>query len=163
MFKNYQNPAFLALAMALALPLSINAEVNAVKVIDQDRKETVFMLEGHPTVSFNDDNLTITTDQDSQGVEFEAEQPYDFEFFEVKVSGVGSLESGKASVNIKGDLIEVANFEPNSPVTISALNGMVAKRAVTDANGSAVISLGDLAPGFYIFNSQQVNYKFHKK
>lgn len=163
MIKKIFKPAFLAMAVAFALPVSSYAAVNAVKIIDLDKKETVFLLEGHPTVSFSDDYLTITTDVDPTGVTFEAEQPYDFRFHEVQTTGVGSLVSGEASVNMSGDVISVANFEPNSPITISALNGMVAKKAVTDAAGFAEISLGDLAKGFYIFNSQQVNFKFLKK
>ena len=162
MFKQTYKQFFIALAVALALPVCSYAE-NAVKIIDQDKKETTFLLEKHPSVSFTDNALVITHDNDQTGISFDAGQSYSFEFCEVDTNSIDEIAYGEPSVKNLPEAIEVYNFKPNSLIIISNLRGITIKEVVVDATGNANISLIDIAPGFYIFNSHQVKYKFYKK
>ena len=162
MFKKFQKQIFIAFAAIFALPLCGHAQ-NAVKVTPEQGEPTVFLLGLHPKLTMAESSLTITTDEELNGILFDADKYHSIEFTTSVPSGVNGLESGEASVKMSGNSIYLNNFEPGAEVTVANINGVIVKSLTVGAGGDAVVSLSDLPQGIYIFNSKQTKFKFNKK
>ena len=162
MFKNYAKQIFIALAAVFALPLCGNAQ-NAVKVTPENGEPTVFLLKEHPKMTLGESSLNITTDEDKAGISFDANKYHSLEFATVEPNSVGSLITGEASVSMTDEAILLNNFKPGDKVVITNLNGMIVKKFIIGFTGDAEISTTDMPNGIYIFNSNQVKFKFNKK
>lgn len=162
MYKKFKKPIFIALAAVFALPLCGHAQ-NAVKVIPEKGEPTVFLLKVHPKMTLGESSINITTDENKTGISFDANTYHSFEFATVDSNGIGSLTTDEASVTMSDEAILLNNFKPGTQVIINNLNGMTVKKFIVGSTGDAEISMADMPRGIYIFNSNQVKFKFNKK
>lgn len=147
---------------ALLLACSWSAEAqNAVKMTQADGEEVIFLLSDTPSVSFDDDSIVVTCNDEK--ITCDLTGGISFEFINFENSSVESIESVTPVFKVNNSFIEAANLIPGSPVIISDLSGKIMYSSYIDANGYVYVTVEDYPAGVYIFNSKDKNFKFYKK
>lgn len=144
----------------LAGGIAANAH-NAVKFTQADTNETIIMLKEHPRVSMNDGFIRLVTDSDV--VEYPLNESAIFEFIDFDDAGIGSISNDTVIFRIDQNNLEAFNLRSRSQVVVTDISGKPVIKAFTDDTGSVTIRISDLAPGIYVFNSIDKNFKFYKK
>ena len=161
MFKKlgtYAGSIMMALAFGWALPAQGQ---NAVKMIQGDSKETIFMLSDTPTVTFEED--TIVVECRKEKVSCELEGCVKFEFITYNNASVDSVVKESPVFKVNQNNIEAFNLSPLEMVRITDLSGKTVFSSKTDINGHIYIETGNYPSGVYIFFSKDKNFKFYKK
>lgn len=141
-----------------ALPMSGH---NAVKLIDKDSKETIFMLSDHPRVTFNDEIIVVRSAKEE--ISCDMADGTRFEFLDYDQNSIGSIPGEAVMINLTGNNLEGNLLAAGSPIRIANIAGQVFVATQTDDSGYFRISLENLAPGVYVFSSQEKIFKFYKK
>ena len=138
---------------------------NAVKIIESDGNETIFILEKDPNyysmeVFMIGSELEIYT-QNTQ-VNYEIDQGVRFEFLDYDAR-VDPLEVSDPIFNISRKSIEGKNLPVNSLVYLYDLTGILLKKAKVDSTGSLKIDISEIPEGNFIIKSNSKSFKFFKK
>lgn len=155
----------LILFINFALSISTLYAHNAVKVIESNGNETIFLLEKDPyyysmDVYMTSSGLEIYTTKTQ--VNYEIDESVRFEFLDLD-SGIETLEISDPIFNISHKFIECKNLKGNSLVYIYDLNGILIKNAKVDDTGSLKIDISEIPEGIFIIKSNNKSFKFFKK
>lgn len=134
---------------------------NAVKHISNEGEETFFLLKDHPKVSFQENLLSISTDNDRIVLEM-----YDgsrMEFVSIDNNSVGTIQQDSPIFKIDRDYIEGYNLEPLSNVIITDMAGKAVVATTANNEGFVKVSLSGLPSGVYILTTINKSFKFYKK
>lgn len=149
----------IAVSALVTLPLCGYA-YDVVRVTPASGAYTDFKLSGHPVLTIGDDHFTMSTDDNKNGIEFDASLAHSFTF--ITESGVKSVGADGAMVSLNGDALSLSGFPANTPVSIYTAAGVLVCEVVVGTDGSAEISLSGLQHGVYVVNSSQIQFKFSK-
>lgn len=133
---------------------------NAVKLTQDDSTETIFLLGDRPQVTIDGNMLTITTYSDM--IDVPIGEGARFDFLDYETSSVNAIGE-QAVVRLLPNMLSALNITPNSPVALTDISGKKVLSIHTDNKGNVNIDLSSLAPGVYVFNSKDKNFKFYKK
>ena len=163
MLKRIRKRLFLALSVLATLPAGVLA-YDAVQVTPESGEPVVFKLSGHPTLTIGEACLTMTTDYNDDGVEFDASRVHTFSFVDTKSgsTGLDNAVSSSSMVSLNGDVLSLSNFSPDTRVSIYNVNGVLVRDLVIGVSGRADISLSGLSQGVYVLDSSQIRFKFRK-
>lgn len=134
---------------------------DAVKMIQSDGQETIFMLSQKPTVSMNGSSILIETENES--VSCQIEDGIRFEFVNYGSNSLESLVENTPVFKVSQETIEAEGLTPAIPVAIYDITGKLVKSSQTDSSGNVSLNISDLSSGVYIFNSVNKNFKFYKR
>lgn len=126
---------FSSVLVALASALNVSAEVNGVRVSD-DNQSVIFLLEDRPEVTFSSSDLIITTPD--RTIEFPLTSTVNFNF--VDTSGVKEISGNAAKFNISGGIISASGLSAGEPISIFSYSGEKVYSSVADANGEWSVS-----------------------
>lgn len=146
---------------ALAVVPLFGYGYDVVRVTPSTGSYTDFKLSGHPVLTIGDEHFTMTTDDNKEGIEFDASLDHSFTF--IADAGVESIGNDGAMVSLNGNTLSLSGFPANSPVRIYTAGGVLVSEMIVGADGSAEISLDDLQHGVYLLNSSQIQFKFSKR
>ena len=159
MFKRIsRQPLVMALLALCCLPVSAQ---NAVKMIESNGEETVFLLSTHPKVSLSQSVLEIKTDTDE--ITCDIDEGVRFELIDFEDASVNDIEEDKPVFKVSKERVEAFNLKPGSDVKLYDLTGKIMESVKTDSTGHAALDISVLPDGIYIINSSNRNFKFYKK
>ena len=167
MKKKFCKHFLLLLFALLFVPPKIMAEgaleaYEAIKVEEQDGSVLFYKLANHPTTYFKDDGIHFKADDTE--VIYPNSGTINITFVSSpETNAIDDTVLDGALFNVSNEAIEGSNLTPEKPVFVYDLNGILVASSSTDAEGSFFISLANLSPGLYIFNSDNTSFKFFKK
>ena len=134
---------------------------NAVKMIESNGRETIFLLNQRPMVSIVGKSLEIRSASDK--ITCEIGEGVSFAFTDFEEAGVEEIDIDSPMFRVSQNLIEAFNLRPNSKVTLYDFKGNMIKSVNSDATGYVAISSSGLPKGVYVINSNVRNFKYYKK
>lgn len=138
---------------------------NAVKIIDSDGNETIFLLENENyyvtmELLIKDPELIVHTAKTT--VKYIIDPNIKFEFLDYD-AGIETLENSDIVFNISPNFIEGRNLQSNSWIYIFGLNGNFLKKAKVSNSGNLKIDISDIPEGVLIVKYNNKSFKFFKK
>lgn len=150
------------LAMALCTGCFVTTQAyNAVKLIEANNKETVFMLQSKPRVTSSEEGLVVSTDKEK--LIYDYSDGIRFEFCDYDINAVESFMEDTSAFSITQDLIQGFNLKPGTMLNLVDLAGKNIKTVKVNPAGEVVVNISELPAGVYLLNSTDKNFKFYKK
>ena len=160
MLKKFGRHSILLWMLLLCWAIPSKAQ-NAVKMIETDGTETIFLLIEQPKVWMADNSLIVETDSDK--ISCDIAGGIRFEFCNYESDSVEGIEQSTPAFKVTPQSVEAFNLDPLKTVAIYDISGKTVKTSQSDQNGYVYFSISELPAGVYIFNSPNKNFKFYKK
>lgn len=148
-----------ALGVACSI-MSISADATHVVIELHSGYKYGFLLADKPVISFSGGDLVVN-EREETSYAIDAVKNFHFE----QVSHGNTTNVSKTDlriVSLDNATIQVQNAKPSSNVTLVSSLGQVVSTVVTDAEGSATISLPQ-AKGIYVISVDGISFKFIRK
>lgn len=120
-----------------------------------------FPLKEHPTLTFNDTEIILTTTKTS--VEYDKTDVVKFTLGNNTGTSVSSMLHDDTRIMRKDDVILLEHFSPFAPIRIYSISGYVVYNGKMSAEGSMSLSVSDYPSGTYILRAEKSTYKIIKK
>lgn len=134
-------------------------ELNAIVLMLASGSQVTFMLDEQPKVTFQGDDLTITTHLNE--VTYASSDVLKFIYSKVNTDGICSV-STNASFSIIGNVLVANNLVPNSEITVYSVDGLLLVSDRTDYNGSVSVTLPKISNNVYLIKTKTANFKITK-
>ncbi|MCH5226069.1 MAG: T9SS type A sorting domain-containing protein [Muribaculaceae bacterium] len=134
---------------------------NAVKLTDEEAKETIFMLGDHPRVAMEGRNVNISSDKGN--ISYEVENVLRFEFIDYDPTGIGSLTVYPVVFNFIGGTLAFENLTPGSPVFLFDASGKTLRVEKAGPDGIAELGTEGFPSGVYLVKVADQGFKFYKR
>lgn len=149
----------LTLLLVLLSANSVSGQ-NAVKIVDSVGKESYFLLDSYPSVTFDGEEVNIETENEI--VSYYGESLL-FEFCDYDNNSVALLDESSPCYKLTKTVLEVYNLIPHSFLKIYDSTGKTIYTIQIEGNGNASIPIENFGTGVYIISSNNSNLKFYKK
>lgn len=133
---------------------------DAVKLIDSNNKETIFMLHDLPKARIDESKLIIETDRERLICNIETGAR--IEFIDTN-AGINGILPDSFVFSLGGNGLDCQNLKPGSKVYLCDLAGKIITSKEVDSTGAVTIDTTTLPAGVYIFNTNEKSFKFYKK
>lgn len=147
--------------LALLIGFNVAGAYNAVKLVDSQNGEKIFLLSSHPKASLMENVLSLETDLES--LNFDLGDGINFYFVDYEEAGIDVVATGTPVYKLTPGFIQAFNLKALAPVEVFDITGKTVKTGKTSGDGSLILETSDLPSGVYIFSSFDFNFKFHKK
>lgn len=134
-------------------------ELNAIVLTLASGSQVTYMLDEQPKVTFQGDDLTITTHLNE--VTYASSDVLKFTYSKVNTDGIGSV-STNANFSIIGNVLVASNLVPNSEITVYSVDGLLLVSDRTDYNGSVSVTLPKISNNVYLIKTNTANFKITK-
>ena len=151
----------LLLFLLLTCVLKVSAESNNALVLHMATgKQVTYMLDELPVVTFNGEELVITTHLNV--VSYQVGDVVKFTYSYVDPALVGGVKMSDAMFKFEGDVLHANNLEPFSTVSIYSVDGTLIISAKTGTKGDINISLPQVSGCVYVVKTSVANFKLMK-
>lgn len=141
--------------------LSTRAEsINALMLHLASGKQVVCMLDEQPIVTFEADELVLTTHMNV--VRYQATDVIRFTYTAVDPSGIAEARIAVTSFSFDGDVLRANSLAPKSDVTVYTAEGTLVASSKTDKSGNVSLSLPRQAGVVYVVKTSVANFKITK-
>lgn len=123
-------------------------------------KQVVCMLDEKPVVSFSGDELILTTHMNE--VRYQSEDVLKFTYLNVNPTTVNTAEMSQSMFSFSENTLSITGAEPDSPVAVYSVEGILVASAKTDKKGSAIVSLPEQSGKVYVVKTSIANFKITK-
>lgn len=130
-----------------------------VHFADKDGNTVSFLLADHPAVTFDDENVIITTDVATVYYPLSAYSKFSME---------ADSETGISGTTVSGlvfsftDGMSAEGLNPGNPVTIYSVSGQKLAQAVADSQGKVSLNVNAVKGRVYIVKTSTASFKFIK-
>lgn len=156
-FRNLTLSVF-ALLLSAITAFANEVELTTLVVTPEGEAPLYLCFEHRPTVTFTDQDIVITTE--NQSSVFPLTTMVEFSFSNVDPGGVEGVEADNIVVRFFGKSIDITGLPGDTALTVHDISGSVIASCRADVNGSATINLSNCHAGVYILNSKYLSYKF---
>lgn len=140
--------------------LSAQATSNYMTVEKTDGSLISFKLSENPVITYESDNLVINKDAKTT---YSFEDVKNYHFTEFDQSDVTMISAKSLQIVWIDDVtIEVQNAQPNSVVSLTAINGAVLSNSKSDADGKATVKM-PANSGVYVLTAGNQSFKIIRK
>lgn len=147
--------------LVLTYAPQVSAEsINAMILWMSSGNQIVCMLDEEPVISFEGDDLVLTTHMNV--VKYNSDDVLRFTFSSVSPAGVDELKLSMLSFSFDGYVIKASNLEPLTEVHVFSVDGVQLTTKKTDHKGNVTISLPSQRGGVYVIKSSVANFKISK-
>ena len=160
MFKFFGKKLFVFLLLLIGINIDAKAQ-NAVKMIEPDGKEMIFMLTDHPVITFEDNNIILKTDKET--ISLEKLPNLKFEFVDNEMNSVEGVDVKTPVFKITQTCIEALNMPAAEVINILDLSGHILVKSKSDPSGYVYLDTSGLSNGVYIVSSNVQSFKYYKK
>lgn len=161
--KRLKPTIWLFLLGQLLLPGKIMAQ-DAIKVVEPDDHEIVYILATRPTVTFEGNTVHLVSER--LEVIYELYDIHNLQFFDTKnneEANVSIIGENPTLYNITPESLEISNIPSSTPVSIYDAQGRLIQHTISDYKGSTSISISSLPQAIYVVKAGSTTFKFHKK
>lgn len=146
--------------MILICPLQIYASHN-MTIEKKDGTADIVRLNDHPIVTFDDENMTVSTPETVYSFLIDDIARIFYDFYD----RVDVLDIRTETVVYDGDHICVYGLKKNSELTVTSIDGVLVRSLCLEADNpdSNKISIRDLSAGIYIISINSKSIKILKK
>lgn len=134
--------------------------INALMLHLASGKQVVCLLDEQPVVTFQGDELVLTTHMNI--VRYQAEDVIRFTYTAVDPSGINDASTAATSFSFDGDMLRTNSLAPKSAVTVYAADGTLVASGKTDKSGNLSLSLPRQAGVVYVVKTSVANFKITK-
>ena len=139
----------------------VSAENNNALVLHMaNGKQVTYLLDELPVVTFNGEELVITTHLNM--VSYEARDVTKFTYSYIDPSIVLGFKNANTMFKFDGDVLYAYNLQPLSTVSIYNLDGILVTSANTGKGGNISISLPQVSGSVYVVKTSVANFKLMK-
>ena len=149
------------LLLSLICVCKVTAEsVNALVLNMTTGKQVIFMLDDLPIVTFEDDELVITTPNNV--VSYQDGDVVKFTYSYVDPSKVSQTTMSDTMFKFEGNVLCAYNLEPLSDVSVFSVDGALITSAKTGANGEITLSIPQLSGNVVVVKTSVAKFKMMK-
>lgn len=149
------------LLLSLICVCKVTAEsVNALVLNMTTGKQVIFMLDDLPIVTFEDDELVITTPNNV--VSYQDGDVVKFTYSYVDPSKVAQTTFSDTMFKFEGNVLRAYNLEPLSDVSVFSVDGSLITSAKTGANGEITLSIPQLSGNVVVVKTSLAKFKMMK-
>lgn len=156
----------LSLAFLLAATVAQAVPGRTVSIYQQDGQVVAFAFTERPVVSYDGNNLVLTTTKTT--VQFPIYQLKKLQFDDDWVNSddnvATAIEQKQADVvfGFHEGMLTVSGGDPGAPVTLYNVKGMMVGQWRLDDAGCATIPMQGMGKDVYIVKTQRLTFKFRK-
>ena len=136
-------------------------EINALCLHLASGKQITCLLDERPVVTFNDDDLVMTTHMSQ--VSYKSSDVLKFTYAYVDPSGIVETKFQNAMFNFGKNTLQATNIEPSSKVELYTADGILVASSVADANGNVTLKLSAHSGTVFIVKTSVANFKITKQ
>lgn len=153
---------------AMALPGSATAglspqggDIVSVIFYQKDGTQVAYAMDDHPHLTFRANNRFVMLQTDRETVAYQMAKLDKFVFSD---DPAAVMPVSKAAGNIRCDAgtLLFAGFQKSTAITVRDISGRELMTTLTDADGSAALSLSSLPGGIYIVSAGRTTLKIKK-
>lgn len=134
--------------------------INALMLHLASGKQVVCLLDEEPVVTFQGDELVLSTHMDI--IRYQAEDVIRFTYTAVDPAGINDVSTAATSFSFDGDVMRASSLAPKSMVTIYTADGTLVASGKTDKSGNISLSLPRQAGVVYVVKTSVANFKISK-
>lgn len=134
--------------------------INALMLHLASGKQVVCMLDEQPIVTFEGDELVLTTHMNV--VRYQATDVIRFTYTAVDHAGIAEARISVTSFSFDGDVLRANSLAPKSDVTVYTTEGTLVASSKTDKSGNVSLSLPRQAGVVYVVKTSVANFKITK-
>ena len=152
----------LILVLVLLMPaIRVFADgINSMTLWMSSGKQITCMLDEQPVVTFEGDELVLTTHMDI--VRYQAEDVIRFTYTAVDPAGINDASTAATSFSFDGDVMRASSLAPKSMVTVYTADGTLVASGKTDKSGNISLSLPRQVGVVYVVKTSVANFKITK-
>lgn len=135
-------------------------EINALCLHLASGKQITCLLDERPVVTFNDDELVMTTHMNQ--VSYRSSDVLKFTYAYVPLSEIIDAKFSNAMFNFGKNTLQATNIEPSSKVEIYTADGILIDSSLSDANGNVTLNMSAQSGKVYIVKTSVANFKITK-
>lgn len=158
------------LTVAGGLRAAEDNKVLRISYIDDNYvlREALFSLETNPVVTFDEEQVVITSTQTRSAFQIENVDEMTFVEDDQSTTSMDEIEDAAASNKIvfrilADDVVKVVGAGLRPELTVHTADGKMVQVPVEYAEHEITIRLGTLSRGLYIINTNQHSFKFIRK
>ena len=154
---------FAALATASTAMAQQATKAYTMHVNTADGNSVEYKFAKEPVATFKDGKMLIETISD-QPVTYVLDNVTNITFG-ADLSSINATTNGdgsRLSITTTGDEIIVGGMQPAARLTVYDAGGTLCASANADANGRAVINVGNIGKGVFVVNTPKNSFKFTK-
>ena len=139
----------------------VSAENNNALVLHMaNGKLVTYLLDDLPIVTFEDDELVITTPNNV--VSYQDGDVVKFTYSYVDPSKVAQTTFSDTMFKFEGNVLRAYNLEPLSDVSVFSVDGSLITSAKTGANGEITLSIPQLSGNVVVVKTSVAKFKMMK-
>ena len=139
----------------------VSAENNNALVLHMaNGKLVTYLLDDLPIVTFEDDELVITTPNNV--VSYQDGDVVKFTYSYVDPSKVSQTTMSDTMFKFEGNVLRAYNLEPLSDVSVFSVDGALITSAKTGANGEITLSIPQQSGNVVVVKTSVANFKMMK-
>lgn len=159
MSKYFSTILLLAVALLTSLSASADTDTNAMLVLGKDGNVTAFEFAAKLVVTFQGDQLTVTTSSVSL---FDFEDVRKIYFGNHVPSAIKTPTASRPSFFFNGDIVTISGLS-DGKVSVFSLSGIKMPVNASSSNGTVSFSIASLPSGIYIIRTNAQTFKINKR
>lgn len=136
-------------------------EIETIAVFRFNSTVDYFLLDNHPSITFENENLVISTSNLSYNVVIPISDVSDCKF--VVTTKIGNVSKNECKIFIDNNGVTIKQAKPGCLVNIYNTAGVSLYSASTNSNGEVFINANKLDRGVSIFKINNQEYKIIRK
>lgn len=151
---------FFIVCVLLFCPSLWAEEINAMLLKFTSGMSVVFQLDEQPVMTFEGDELVLTTHMSR--VSYEAKAVAGFSYTYVDPADIGIKGMPKCILQLENNMLIATGLEPKSLIEVYDIEGRFVASEVTDGNGSVKLMLPILRGALYVVKTSVANFKISR-
>ena len=134
--------------------------VNALRLHKASGDEVTILLSERPLVTFNNNDLVITTHMDE--VSYPSADVLKLTYVNVNPTNINGIERSGTLYSLIGDELKIANAVPGSRVFVYTVDGTLLTSSTTDTQGCSTLPIAGMSGSVYVVKTSSVTFKIRK-
>lgn len=151
---------FISILLLACSAFTMSAESKYMTVELQNSVKISFLLDDNPIITYENESLLINKDSETT---YSIDDVKNYHFTENNQTAAETISANTLRiVKLDEQTFKVENAQPNSIVTINAINGVVVSKVNADTEGNAIIKMSNQT-GVYVITAGNQAFKIIKK